>query len=176
MKNNLKTLIFLFAASLFCANTALAGSATVSWDANTSDSDLAGNKIYYGTSKRTCDNPGLNGSNMCGYSSSVDVPGKTATSYTINNLTDGVTYYFSVSAYDTSNNYSAFSSEVSKTIPTTATKPGDANGDNAVNIFDYNILISNYGKSVCGVSSGDFDASCTINIFDYNILISNYGK
>jgi hypothetical protein len=171
MKNKIKTLFFLLVASLFCANVALAGSATVSWDANT-ESDLAGYKIYYGTSSRTGSDPRI--CTNCGYSSVQDV-GK-VTSYTFNSLTNGSTYYFSVSAYDTSGNLSAFSSpEVSKVIAAT-TKPGDANGDNAVNIFDYNILIANYGKSLCGVTNADFDGNCTINIFDYNVLIANYGK
>lgn len=103
-----------FSLGFLFINNALAGSAVLTWNANT-ESDLAGYKIYYGTSSRTGSNPGLNGNTMCGYSNSLSVG--VVTTYTVTNLTDGQTYYFSVSAYDTSNNYGSFSSQVSKIIP-----------------------------------------------------------
>jgi hypothetical protein len=100
-----------------------AASATVSWNAN-AESDLAGYKIYYGTSARTGSDPKI--CTMCGYSTKLDVDD--VRTYTFNNLTNGQTYYFSVSAYDTSNNESSFSAEVSKAIPavdtTSPTIPG----------------------------------------------------
>ncbi len=46
------------------------------------------------------------------------------------------------------------------TIPTS--KPGDLNGDNKVDIFDYNIIVGNFGHPY--------------TIFDYNTLIGNFGK
>ncbi len=106
---------------VFGVNKAIAGSATISWNANT-EPDLAGYKIYYGTSPRTGNNPGsgvnqpLPKCGLCGYSSSVIVG--TVTTYTFNSLTNGQTYYFSVSAYDTASpaNESAFSTQVSKVI------------------------------------------------------------
>jgi uncharacterized repeat protein (TIGR02059 family) len=73
------------------------GNATVSWNANT-EPDLAGYRIYYGTS------PGV-------YGAPIDVGN--VLSYTISGLTTGITYYFAVAAYDTSNNESAKSTEVS---------------------------------------------------------------
>ncbi len=123
MTNNLKNMKhrFLFLiipillGAVFGANKVFAGTATVSWNANT-ESDLASYKIYYGTSARTGTNPKTCG--LCGYSTSINV-GK-VTTYTFSNLTDGQTYYFSVSAIDTSTNESSFSSEVSKTILTAA--------------------------------------------------------
>lgn len=115
-KTETKFKIFFITINLFFigASAALAGTATLTWNANT-EPDLAGYKIYYGTSPRTCGNPGLNGATMCGYTSSLSV-GNVLT-HTFNSLTNGLTYYFSVSAYDTSNNYSLFSGEVSKIIP-----------------------------------------------------------
>jgi len=81
------------------------GAAQVSWTANT-EPDLAGYKVYYGTSSGV-------------YTTVIDV-GLTATpatpSHTIYNLTKGVTYYFNVTAYDTSNNESGFGTEVSKLV------------------------------------------------------------
>lgn len=72
---------------------------TLSWDPNT-EPDLAGYKVYYGTSSRN-------------YTETIDV-GNTTT-YQITGLSEG-TYYFAVTAYDTSNNESDFSEEVSKTF------------------------------------------------------------
>ena len=74
--------------------------ATLSWAPNT-DSDLAGYKVYMGTSSGR-------------YGTPVDVGN--VTTYTAGNLTAGTTYYFSVTAYDQSKNASVHSSEVSKSI------------------------------------------------------------
>ncbi|MFA6974129.1 MAG: fibronectin type III domain-containing protein [Parcubacteria group bacterium] len=88
------------------------GTATLTWSAN-AELDLAGYRIYYGTTKRTAVCP------AGGYASKIDA-GK-ATSYTVNGLTEGQTYYFSTTSYDTSGNESCFSSEVTKTIPISTT-------------------------------------------------------
>ena len=89
------------------------GEATLSWSANT-ESDLAGYKIYYGTSPRTGDCP------QASYLEKLDV-GKTDTAdkptYKIENLDTGKTYYFSITSYDVSGNESCFSLEMSKNIP-----------------------------------------------------------
>ncbi len=77
-----------------------ASTATLSWAPNT-DSDLAGYKVYMGTTS------GL-------YGTPVDVGN--VTTYTAGNLTAGTTYYFSVTAYDQSRNESIHSGEVSKSI------------------------------------------------------------
>ncbi len=113
-------LIVLISCSLmiFSASEILAGSATVSWSVNT-EPDLSGYKVYYGTSPRTGTDPKV--CSLCGYTSSLNVGN--VTTHTFNSLTDGQTYYFSVSAYDTSNNESSFSSEVSKVIPAADTTP-----------------------------------------------------
>ena len=86
----LTVLLMLISTSLF------AGNVTVSWDAN-SESDLAGYKIYYGTASGN-------------YDKVVNV-GNTS-SQKIENLTDGQTYYFVVTAFDASGNESDFSAEV----------------------------------------------------------------
>ena len=83
----------------------IAYGATVSlaWDANT-ESDLAGYKIYYGTTSGN-------------YSQSIDV-GNT-TEYTLTGLAENVTYYIAVTAYDLDNNESAYSVELVHTIAIT---------------------------------------------------------
>lgn len=79
------------------------GSVTLSWSAN-SENDLAGYKIYLGTS-----------SGNYTASGSPTVIGK-ITSYTVTGLQRNTTYFFALSAYDSAGNESAFSAEVSKSI------------------------------------------------------------
>lgn len=90
--------------------TAGTGSATLAWNAPTKNSDgstltdLAGFRVYYGTS------PG-------NYTQSATVSSPYATSYTITNLAGNKTYYMVIKAYDTANNESAPSAEMQKAIP-----------------------------------------------------------
>jgi hypothetical protein len=74
--------------------------ASLTWSPNT-ETDVAGYKVYVGNA------PGV-------YGAPINV-GK-VTSYVLSNLIPGNTYYFAVSAYDTSGNESAPSSVVSKSI------------------------------------------------------------
>lgn len=76
-----------------------AQSVTLAWDAST-EPDLAGYRVYYGTAQRQ-------------YSAHIDVGN--VTTFTINDLADG-TYYFAATAYDAAGNESAFSNEVSTDV------------------------------------------------------------
>ena len=84
------------------------GKATVTWNPNT-EPDLAGYKVYYGTSARTGDCP-----KDGGYKQNIDV-GK-VTEYQLTGLRNDNTYYFSMTSYDKSGNGSCFSAEVKKMI------------------------------------------------------------
>ena len=77
--------------------------ATLSWTLN-SETDLAGYKVYLGTAPGIYSFPG-----------SPIVIGRTD-NYAITGLPVGQTYYFAISAFDSSGNESALSSEVSKSI------------------------------------------------------------
>ena len=77
------------------------GMATLTWAAN-SDSDLAGYKVYIGTSSGS-------------YLPATDV-GNTTT-HKIVGLLSGKTYYFAVTAYSMSGSESSYSNEASKTMP-----------------------------------------------------------
>jgi hypothetical protein len=79
--------------------SSLAGQANLAWDPPSISTDVTGYVIYYGTSTGT-------------YQQGVDV-GNT-TSYNINNLVDGLTYYFAVTAYNAGGSQSVYSNEVSK--------------------------------------------------------------
>ncbi len=86
---------------------------TLSWDSN-SESDLAGYKLHYGT---TSGSPNL----------VLDVGNQTFG--TIPNLISGQTYYISVTAYDSSDNESINSSEVTHTVPLFSDSDGDGAPD-----------------------------------------------
>jgi len=96
------TILFLFHAA-----TASAGSTTLSWYPPTANedgtplTDLAGYKIYYGTASRS-------------YTQIIDVGNKTI--QTVPNLSEGVTYYFAVTAYNTAQKESKYSNEIGRTI------------------------------------------------------------
>jgi hypothetical protein len=85
------------------------GSATLAWtppttnDNTTPLTDLAGFKVHYGTS------PGL-------HTRTIDVPNAAATTYTVTGLPLGATYYFVVTAYNTSGVESVPSNEANKTL------------------------------------------------------------
>lgn len=52
---------------------------------------------------------------------------------------------------------------------------GDINKDKKVDIYDYNTLLSDFGKEGQGIAS-DLNSSGKVDIFDYNILLENFGK
>jgi hypothetical protein len=129
---------------------------TLAWDAN-NDPDLDGYKVYYGSSSGN-------------YSNSIDVGN--VLEHTISGLQEGVTYYFAAKAYDTNDNESGFSEEITYTIaapnspPSTPARPSgptsgltqtgysfstsatDPDGDVPVYRFDWGDgQISNWGTS-----------------------------
>lgn len=79
-------------------------SAVLSWSVST-EPDVRGYRVYYGTSTRTY---------FQARGSGIDTGG--ATTFTVSNLQAGRTYYFAVTAYDGAGNESDFSAEVSKAI------------------------------------------------------------
>jgi len=71
-----------------------------------SSTDTAGYRIYYGT---------MSGSYTQARGSGINTG--SATRFTVTGLQGGRTYYFAVTAYDSAGNESAYSAEVSKTLP-----------------------------------------------------------
>ncbi|MBM4308143.1 MAG: hypothetical protein FJ123_15540 [Deltaproteobacteria bacterium] len=82
----------IFLSSLFVSAAQL----RLAWDPNT-EPDLAGYKIYFGTNSKQ-------------YTSSIDVTN--VNTYTLKGLTEGKTYYITVTAYDRYFNESNYSTEV----------------------------------------------------------------
>jgi hypothetical protein len=54
--------------------------------------------------------------------------------------------------------------------------PGDANRDGKVNLSDFGILKSNFGKNDATWDQGDFDADTKVALGDFGILKTNFGK
>jgi hypothetical protein len=86
------------------------GTATLSWTAPTQNTDgsplldLAGYHVYWGTSSGA-------------YTSSATIDNPSVTTYIVDNLLSGTTYYFATSAYNSTGVQSNYSNEASKTIP-----------------------------------------------------------
>jgi len=95
---NLLQLTFMMSLALVVLmGTGHAADVRLAWNASP-EPDIAGYKIYYGTASRV-------------YDWSIDA--KKVTTFTVSGLADGRTYYFAVTAYDTSNLESTYSNEVS---------------------------------------------------------------
>jgi hypothetical protein len=92
------------AASAISVSSPVNGRITIAWDINTDDK-LAGYRLYYGLSSKK-------------YMNCIDIGRPTESSpgvvkYTLTDLERGKKYYIAVVAYDTNNNRSDFSSEIS---------------------------------------------------------------
>jgi len=100
----LAVILCLITAPAFAADVVLSYNPPTQNVDGTPVTDLAGYKIYYGTISRTISQT---------YDEIVDVGD--VTTYKVSGLNEG-TYYFAVTAYDTSGNESDFSAELPKTI------------------------------------------------------------
>jgi hypothetical protein len=95
-------LLSVFALFFIIPCLTFAGSISLSWDANKYDDDIAGYRVYYGQGSRAYGSPITVGNVI---------------KYTVGGLTEGKTYYFSITAVDTSGNESNYSAEVFKKVP-----------------------------------------------------------
>ncbi len=112
----LRSLLVLLACLFlgFAVTPAQAQQVQLTWDAplqtnGTPVPNLAGYKLYYGSQSGQ-------------YPTMIPVGMKTT--YTVTNLSAGQTYYFAAKAYNSTGTESAFSNEVSVTLPTNP--PGGA--------------------------------------------------
>jgi hypothetical protein len=115
-KWNLVTVLVVFA--MISTQVTFAAGVRLSWQGN-SESDLAGYRVYYGTSSHS-------------YTSMKEVG--LATTTDITGFTNGATYYFAITAYDSSGNESAQSDEIVASIPADSesevvNRPADSDAD-----------------------------------------------
>jgi len=84
--------------------TPTTSTASLIWDPSTSN--VAGYRMYYGTTSRTYQQAKGSG-----------IAVGNVTSYKVSGLTSGKLYYFAVTSIDSNGNESSYSNEVSKTVP-----------------------------------------------------------
>ena len=94
--------LFTILAILAIAGIAQAATVQVTWNPNT-EPDLAGYKIYYGTASGVYGDP-IDVGNVTGHVMEITPQ-------------HGATYYFALTAYDTSGNESGYSDEASCFVP-----------------------------------------------------------
>ena len=83
---------------------------TVKWDKAVLENDLAGFRVFYGFDSKTIQGV-------------VEIAAPKATSVSVKKLTENLTYYFAVTAYDFSGNESAKSETKKLTIPLCSKAP-----------------------------------------------------
>ncbi|MGC3961291.1 MAG: Ig-like domain-containing protein [Verrucomicrobiota bacterium] len=120
------------------------GSVTLAWDAS-SDVSVTGYRLYYGVATGSYTNSAAVGN---------------VTSATLANLSDGVTYYFAVTAYDSQGTESLFSNEASYAVPAAITNaPPTLDAISAVAIAED---ASVQTVSLSGISSGSASETQTL--------------
>jgi len=110
---SLAAFIAFFFVFLFTIQAAHAAEITLAWDRNL-ESNIAGYKVYYGPESGA-------------YSNIIDVG--SYTSCTISGLEEGKTYFIVATAYDTSGNESAYSGEITYTVPANSTVNDSSGSD-----------------------------------------------
>jgi hypothetical protein len=118
-------------------------SLALSWNQNL-DADIAGYKIYYGTSSRA-------------YTNTVDTGSET--SATAVNLVEGATYYFAVTAYNNAGLESDFSDEFTYLVP--------------MPLSQVDMLLGSNGRVVLRVTSfagGTYDIEATEDLKTWAVI------
>jgi hypothetical protein len=90
-------------------------------------------------------------------------------SYNDTGLTAGTSYNYSIVAMDAAGNSSAAATLAASTQ---SAKLGDLNGDNAVDITDLSILLSNFNTTN---AVADINHDNKVDVFDLSILLTHFG-
>ena len=107
MRLNQYVIAIFWILIILLPSTVWAASVTLNWQPNP-EADIKGYHIYYGTASRKYSQP---------------IPVGKVTKYTVTGLKTGTTYYFAITAVDTSGNESGYSTEIRNTIPATRSIP-----------------------------------------------------
>lgn len=133
--------------------------------------DSVGNKVF----QNFFDNQSLVANTAKSFPTTWTVPStQSAGSYTVKIGIFGVGFNGLLSWNDNATSFMVTAAPASST-PSATPKPGDIDGNGKVDIFDYNTLLANFGKTGTNLP-GDLDQNGKVDIFDYNILLANFGK
>ncbi len=141
---------------------ATAGNATVAldWDDN-AEVDLAGYNIYRSTISGT------------GYAR-LNTTAVSSSDYMDDTADNGVTYFYVVTAVDTSYNESGFSNEVFAT-PIDLNFYRDINDDQFIDMTDLGAFLLVWLQSDCLITSGwDINGDCVVNYDEFSMLAGNW--
>lgn len=180
---NYKKIAVISLASFFVllGNAALAiGIPHITWDAVTQNSDgtpitdLEGYRVYYNQSSKpsTCPSGYATGSVEVGNDTDIYTD---EAAWSSDPLTLGGTYYFAVTAYDTSGNESGCATLASGASDSKKVSyPGDLNNDCDVNIQDVGILARYYAAAYNVQADANHDG--VTNIQDVRVMQLDYNK
>lgn len=204
MKLMMLALLGFFLGTVFVDHALARGSATVSWTAPIANEDastpvdLAGYSIFYSTSVLGCTNwdATINQADRQSAAlfsvahvdvaeaetlkSSTDATKRGYTFSTSNLLTPGLTYNFTVVAFDSSGNYSKCVNDAgsNKTRSKFIYHTGNLKNSGKVGLSDLSILAGDFGKTAwCRIAnhSSDINGDCAVNLSDLSIFAGEWG-
>jgi hypothetical protein len=148
-----RSLCCLAALFLFCGiSRASVNDVSLAWDPSVSP-NISGYKLYIGNASRA-------------YDTFITLGNQT--SYTVTDLGVG-TWYFAVTAFDSGDNESDFSNEVSQVISSSGSAC-DFNGDSSVNVLDLQAIVNVILGSSPSSGSYDLNSDGGVNALDLQIL------
>lgn len=158
MKKRFVFYVIIIAFSTFAYGNEIAslpasgGKVILNWDDN-AESDLAGYNVYRSTSQAG--------------PFSIIVTNVATSYYEDNNVTNGIVYFYYVTAVDTSDNESRQSNNVASSL----LPDGDLNGDGLVDMLDYSLFAANWLDTGCGLcGNADLTGDSQVNISDLHRL------
>jgi hypothetical protein len=92
-----------------------------------------------------------------------------------NTLLASQTYFWRVTAENGSGSRVSTPNLSSFTTAAPPMCPGDLDGDEDTDVFDFAIFAASFGQSVPPGTGGDFDADGTITVFDFGLFASSFG-
>ncbi|OGG38786.1 hypothetical protein A2127_01355 [Candidatus Jorgensenbacteria bacterium GWC1_48_12] len=94
-------------------------------------------------------------------------------SVTLNDLSPATTYHYQIKSKDATGNTASYTDKTFVTLALGVKITGDINKDDKVDIFDFNLLMVNWGNSPANLNA-DLDGNGKVDIFDFNLLMVNW--
>lgn len=97
----------------------------------------------------------------------------TSHSVTLNDLSSATTYHYQIKSKDATGNIGSYTDKTFLTLASGEKITGDINKDNKIDIFDFNLIMVNWGNSPTNLAA-DLDKNGKVDIFDFNLLMVNW--